>query len=271
MKTASRRGLLAAVLAGASGAASAQQRGDTSVRRLAWAGVALRVGDVELFIDARAPDAETPGPPLSSAASRRFALVTHHHGDHLDLEALGPLLGERGYLVCHEDVARLFDNRILNLQTVRTYEPVFLSRTGGEFVAWCVPAADGLGGPQVSWVVDGGGKRVIHCGDTLWHGGFFDTGRAFGPFDAAFLPINGARQVSGRFTGVGQGIVMTPEQAASAAAALAARLAVPVHYGAPESASYAEERHAERRFVEAARQYNIPVRVLAPGESMDLR
>src|SRR5689334_19128260 len=78
--------------------AGAGQGANMRVRRLAWAGVALRVGDVEVFIDARAPSVEdgAPGPVLSSDAARCFALVTHHHNDHLDLHALQALLGEHG-------------------------------------------------------------------------------------------------------------------------------------------------------------------------------
>jgi L-ascorbate metabolism protein UlaG (beta-lactamase superfamily) len=242
------------------------------VRRLAWAGIALRAGDVEVFIDARAPSAEdgAPGPALASDAGRCFALVTHHHGDHLDLHALQPLLGETGYLVAEDDVARMFDQRVVNVQTVRMFEPVFLSRGGGEFVAWAVPASDGLGSPQVSWVLDGGGQRVIHCGDTLWHGGLWDIARAYGPFDAAFLPINGARQVGGRYTDAGEPIVMSAEQAAAAAQVLGARLAVPIHYGAPPSPGYVEQPEPERHFLAAAATRGVHTRVLRPGESLTL-
>ncbi len=241
------------------------------IQRLAWAGVRLSVGDVDLFVDARAPDAGNgaPGPALESAAGRRFALATHHHGDHLDLRALAAVLGERGYLIVHEDVARYFDNRVVNIQTVRSYEPVFLSRAGGEFVASCVPAADGFGAPQFSWVIDGGGRRVIHCGDSIWHGGWHDIARSSGPFAAAFLPINGARQLGGRYVDVGQPMVMTPEQAAAAASILHAGVAIPIHYGGG-SADYIEEPDAEARFLRAAAERGVSARVLRPGELLTL-
>jgi L-ascorbate metabolism protein UlaG (beta-lactamase superfamily) len=272
----SRRGVAAALAAAAlapAGAARAQSRDGAGMRvqRLAWAGVKLSVGDVDLFVDARAPDAGdgAPGPQLESGAGRRFALATHHHGDHLDLRALQSVLGERGYLVVHEDVARLFDARVLHVQPVRTFEPVFLSRGGGEFVAWCAPASDGFGAPQVSWIIDGGGRRVIHCGDTIWHGSWWDIARAFGPFDAAFLPINGARQITGRYVEADQPMVLTPEQAASAARALGARLAVPLHYGGG-AATYIEERNAEQRFMQAASARGVPIRIMSPGDRVTL-
>ncbi len=264
--------LLAAAASGVEAAQTASVRTGLRIRRLAWAGVALRAGDVELFVDARAPSSAdgAPGPNLSTDAARCFALVTHHHGDHLDLHALQPLLGEGGYLVAEENIARMFDQRVVTVQPVKMYEPVFLSRGGGEFVAWAVPAVDGLGSPQVSWVIDGGGKRLIHCGDTLWHGGLWDIGRAYGPFDAAFLPINGARQIGGRYRDVDQPIVMSAEQAAAAADVLGARLAVPIHYGAPASPGYIEQPNAERRFLDAAAHRHIATRVLRSGEAMVL-
>jgi hypothetical protein len=76
-------------------------------------------------------------------------LVTHHHLDHYDTVALRSILGERGYVVAQDDVAWMFLDRSVNVHPVRLYEPVFLSRTNGEFVARCAPASDGLGSPQV--------------------------------------------------------------------------------------------------------------------------
>lgn len=156
------------------------------------------------------------------------------------------------------------------VQAVRMHEPVLLSRGGGEFVARCVPAADGLGSPQVAWIIDGGGRRIIHCGDTAWHGGWWDIARSYGPFDAAFLPINGFRQTSGRFSDVSEPMSLLPEQAARAARILGARLAAPIHYGANSSESYVEERDALRRFQAECARLAVPVRAVAPGESFDI-
>jgi len=242
------------------------------IQRLAWAGIRLELGDVTLFIDAIAPDPKSgqAGPPLDSSRTRRFALVTHHHGDHCDPVALKPLLGESGYLVAHDETARLFDNRIVNVQRSRSHEPILLSRGNGEFVAWCVAGSDGLGGPQFSWIVDGGGKRVIHCGDTAWHGGWWSIARVYGPFDAAFLPINGFRQIGGMFTHVEQPMSLTPDQAALAARILGARMVIPIHYGGAGNAGYVEESHALERFVHASKAQGVASRVLAPGDVIEL-
>jgi L-ascorbate metabolism protein UlaG (beta-lactamase superfamily) len=240
-------------------------------QRLAWAGVKLERPEVAVFIDAIAPDPpDTPGPALVTKAKRAFALVTHAHGDHCDPEAVKAVLGENGYIVAHEEVARYINPHGVVVQPVRYHEPVFLSRGGGEFVAWCVPASDGLGSPQASWVVDVGGKRIIHCGDTMWHGGFWDMARAYGPFAVAFLPINGMRQTLGRYTDVTEPMSMTPEQAAAAARTLNAAVAVPIHYGSRNNPAYVEAEHAPERFVREMKRLNCQASVLAPGDELSL-
>jgi L-ascorbate metabolism protein UlaG (beta-lactamase superfamily) len=163
-------------------------------------------------------------------------------------------------------VAPYVDTRVLKMQMAAMYEPVFLSRGGGEFAAWSVPAVDGLGSPQVSWVIDVAGRRLIHCGDTLWHGFWWDIARAYGPFDIALLPINGFRQNQRRYTDTGFPMGMTAEQAAAAAQLLQARVAIPIHYGQHTDPDYTEEPGALELFQAHAQQRGVKVLALAPGE-----
>ncbi len=266
----SRRSVLAATAASLAipkSAAAAQQNSGLTVQRLDWAGIRLRTNKIDLFIDVSASD--DPLAPLEPPASRQFALSTHPHGDHLDMDFLKEQLGARGYLVIHKKAASLIDLRKIKLELAELYEPVFLTRGRSDFTAWCVPATDGFGDPQVSWVVDGAGKRIIHCGDTLWHGYWWKIARAFGPFDVAFLPINGARQIGGMISDLGQTMVMGPEQAAAAAAALGAKMAVPIHYGR-STPNYIEQKDVEKRFVKAAKAQNVPVKIMAVGETLTL-
>src|SRR3569623_969626 len=97
---------------------------------------------------------------------------------------------------------------------------------------------------DVSLFVDGGGRRIIHCGDTAWHSGWWTTARAYGPFDVAFLPINGFRQQAGLFRRIEQPMSLTPEQAVQAGRILGARQVVPIHYGNSGNPDYVEERSA---------------------------
>jgi L-ascorbate metabolism protein UlaG (beta-lactamase superfamily) len=242
------------------------------LERLAWAGVRLESAGVTLFIDAIAPDpaAGQPGPKLAGGPGRAFALITHHHNDHWDPHALASVLGENGYVVCSQETTPFVPTRLVSVEPTRVYEPVFLTRAGGEFAAFAVPAVDGLGSPQVSWVVDAGGKRLIHCGDTLWHGHWWDISRAYGPFDVALLPINGFRNPQGRFVDEGVPMGMTPEEAAAAAHALRARVAVPIHYGSHGDSSYLEAVDVLQRFKAAALAKGVAVDALSPGDELRL-
>ena len=243
------------------------------IQRLSWAGVKLVCDDATLFMDATYDPASASGAspevPLVADTRNKNALITHHHGDHFDAAALRSVLGENGILVVPDAVAPWADTRPLRVQTTRLYEPVILPRGTGTFVAISVPAVDGLGHPQVSWVIDAGGKRIFHGGDTAWHGHWWDFARAYGPFDLALLPINGFRQVQGRYTDSGIPMDLTPEQAAAAASILRARLAVPIHYGGA-SAGYFEIADAPERFVAAARARGVETKIVASGSWIDL-
>ena len=161
--------------------------------------------------------------------------------------ALKSLLGANGYIVAEEGVSRLFDHHDVTAQSVHLYEPVFVAR-----------------------VIESGGHRILHCGDTLWHGGWWDIARAYGPFDVAFLPINGMQQEVGRYTEVSQPMSLTPEQAASAARILKPRLTIPIHYGSHGNPAYREEADAEARFQKAMAGAKLEARILKPGESFTI-
>jgi L-ascorbate metabolism protein UlaG (beta-lactamase superfamily) len=107
--------------------------------------------------------------------------------------------------------------------------------------------------------------------DTQWHGRFADIGRAYGPFDAVFLPINGARQQDGRFSDLGFPAVLTPSQAAAAAKLLRAELVVPIHYGGADPPTYIEVADPVGDLRRAAETLQMPVRILAVGDSIEVR
>ncbi len=255
--------LTAALGSRASEAAPATGGNRLRIQRLSWAGLLVECGETTLFLDASI-GAPTDVPLVARTPSRNAA-ISHHHGDHFDPAALKPALGEQGLLVCWKGVVPWLSAHPLRVQAVDLYQPVFISRGSADLVAFAVPAVDGLGSPQVSWVVDGGGRRIIHCGDTLWHGHFWDIGRAYGPFDLAFLPINGFRQSLGRYLDSGQPMSMTPEQAMDAAALLRARAVCPIHFGRKGDPSYLEVEGAEERLRSAAERRGLPLRPLAPG------
>ncbi|ABF92518.1 conserved hypothetical protein [Myxococcus xanthus DK 1622] len=241
-------------------------------QRLAWAGVRLRLGQDTLFLDPLSDPTvwgaalKDPLVPVDVSDGGRFVLVTHRHSDHFDRVAVRQALGDSGTLVCAPDMAAAASASGFRVRSAPLYEPILLN----DFTATAVPAADGYGDPQVSWVVSGGGRRIIHCGDTLWHGSWWHIGRQFGPFDAAFLPINGAR-FGWRKPVSDVHAVLTPEQAVAAALVLGAKLLVPIHYGLAASEDYQEVPDAEALLLAAARTRKVNVELARPGEWLTWR
>ena len=218
------------------------------VRRLGWSGVEIEQDGDTLLIDyildsSQLPlrDAFQPFPRASEPASAVAAIVTHLHADHADPVALATALREGAPVFRPEAAAGSGPDLELTAYAEAALGKVALevqifaewtSRQVGPFSLHAVPAVDGFGDPQLSWVVEGGGKRIIHAGDTLFHGYWWRITQRFGAVDHAFLPINGAL-VDFPFLQPPrkQEAVMTPEEAAKAARMLRARAVTPIHYG----------------------------------------
>lgn len=259
------------------------------VRWLGWAGVELEQEGETLVID---PLADAGGtfaafgetarsvelPPVVPAeASRAVAgLVSHLHRDHADAGALAAALAP-GALVHHPASSEMgnlalaqADHELGAAELQRRPVATWESASAGPFSFTALPAVDGLGDPQVSWLVETGGTRVLHLGDTLFHGAWWQMARRAGPFDVVFAPINGAvidfphQQPASPLPAV-----MDPEQAAVAGELLGARTVLPIHYG-----GFAFEPHyrpiveAGGRFERAARGRTFRAAPLAPGEAL---
>ena len=250
-------------------AASGQTAATPTLRaqRLAWAGVRLQLGKDALFLDPLlSPDVWGKAlqdllVPIEAGEGTRYVVITHRHPDHFDKQAVRAAVGDNGTVVCTPDSAAAVAAAGFRVRPVPLYEPALLA----EFTATPVPAADGNGDSQVSWVVSGGGRKIIHCGDTMWHAQWWPIGRQHGPFDAAFLPINGAL-FGWRKPESGVPAVLTPEQAAAAADALRARLIVPIHYGVSGAEEYTEIPGAEAALRDSAARRGIAVEIVKPGD-----
>jgi L-ascorbate metabolism protein UlaG (beta-lactamase superfamily) len=240
------------------------------IQRLAWAGIRLQLPNATLFIDPLiSPEAwgtalEDRMIPVGDAVGDTYVLITHAHPDHFDAKAVAQALSRGGALIYPAGTNPLPIPLGARARPSALWEPQLL----GDFTATAVPASDGYGDPQVSWVVSAGGRRIFHGGDTLWHGHWWRIGRQFGPFDAAFLPINGA-QFGWRKPVSGQPGVLTPEQAVSAANILGARRLIPIHYGVSRIAEYVEVENPIGRLREIARDKSLSIQPLVPGEWVD--
>lgn len=241
------------------------------IQRLAWAGIRLQLPQATLFIDPLInPDAWGPAlkdamVPVSDAVGDTFVLITHAHPDHFDAKAAAQALSKGGTFVYPVGTNPLPIPQGARARPAALWEPQLL----GDFTATPVPAADGYGDPQVSWVISAGGRRIFHGGDTLWHGSWWRIGRQFGPFDVAFLPVNGA-QFGWRKPVSGQPGVLTPEQAVAAATILGARRLVPIHYGVTGiDQEYIEVDDPIGRLRKAAHDKSLSIQPLTPGAWMD--
>lgn len=240
------------------------------IQRLAWAGIRLQLPGSTLFIDPLVnPEAWGDAlpdrlVPVDDAVGDTSVLVTHAHPDHFDGMAVAAALHRGGVLAHPAGTPPLSLPASARARPSPLWEPQLL----GDFTATPVPAADGYGDAQASWVVAAGGRRIFHGGDTLWHGNWWRIGRQFGPFDAAFLPVNGAR-FGWRQPVSDQPGVLTPEQAVAAAIVLGARLIVPIHYGVSGMKEYVEVDDPVGQLRRVARQRSVTVQVLAPGEWVD--
>ena len=240
------------------------------VQRMAWAGIRLQLPDATLYIDPlidRQAWGDALGDtlvPVAHPQGNAYVLVTHAHGDHFDATAVADALAGGGVLVHPAGTHPRPLPPKARAWPGAAWEPQLL----GDFTATAVPASDGYGDPQMSWVVTAGGRRIFHGGDTLWHGHWWKIARQFGPFDAAFLPVNGAR-FGWRKPVSGLPGTLTPEQAVAAATILGARCLVPIHYGVSGMAEYVEIDDPVARLRRALLGSPIRLQVLAPGEWVD--
>ena len=131
------RTVLMMILALVSSAAMAELQ----IERLTWAGVQLANERATLLIDAVGTDLwEGDAPerlvPVTSTTPRTYALVTHMHNDHFDVDTLKRVLGDKGYLFCHESEAAYATARGLKVIPLKHYVPV----SRGGFYVTAVPA-----------------------------------------------------------------------------------------------------------------------------------
>ena len=264
-------------------------------RWLGWAGVEIEAEGATLVID----PLEDPGatfaalgdgarnvqlPTLAAPGARRTAvagLVSHLHRDHADAGALGAALVPGA--IVHEPVwPGGADAENLALAQASSE----LGRSGlgrrqtepweqmevGPFAITALPAVDGLGDPQVSWLVEAEGRRVLHLGDTIFHGYWWRMARRHGPFDVVFAPVNGPvidfphLQPPSLIAAA-----MEPEQAALAGDLVGARAVVPMHYdGYGIEPWYRPIGDAAGRFRAAAAGRSYAARVLNPGDGLEL-
>jgi L-ascorbate metabolism protein UlaG (beta-lactamase superfamily) len=153
-------------------------------------------------------------------------LLTHHHGDHLDMKALQILSTEKTVLVLTETCAQQVKGGVvmkngdvkmiggLKIEAVPAYNIVHMRSEGKPFH----PKGEGNG-----YVITFGDKRVYVAGDTE----NTPEMKKLEKIDVAFLPMN-------------LPYTMTPEMVADAAKAFKPKILYPYHYGETDPSKIVE-------------------------------
>ena len=169
--------------------------------RLTWLGHAswlVQAEGASLLVDpvlsermaAVIPRNVPPGIPLDRLPHIDGCLVTHNHYDHLDL----PTLQRVGAPVwAGQGTAPLLRSAGLEAHELGWWDADRVGPVGIHFVPSQHWSRRGLFDVnEMLWggfVVEGGGVRVYHAGDTAYFAGFSDIGRRFPHLRAAMLPI----------------------------------------------------------------------------------
>lgn len=240
------------------------------IRRLQWAGAYIESKGIRILID---PVYSSPIPSLFGKPKQSFnslkdieephiILITHMHSDHFDPELIQQRFGADNMVLVPSGVEQqaaqkgLTNVNGLSIGEEFKYDGISI---------FASHAVDGLGDPQVSWVVNDGEKTILHSGDTLWHGYWWKMAKTYGPFDACLLPVNGA--VVPEATDIP--ICMNPEQAVSAAKIIKAKLFIPIHYGSFHNPPiYIETENVVERLERAAKKQQVTLTLLQQEEEI---
>lgn len=261
-----------------------------NIRWLGWAGVEVEAAGERLVIDLLGrPEGVLEGTGLQAPMPTVVApegsgevlagLCTHLHRDHADAGALAAALRPGAPVLHpvsfggddHENLWTLKAEHELTHHALPRRPMAYWETTEiGPFRIAAVPAVDTLGDPQVSWAVEAEGKRLIHLGDSMFHGYWWRAVHRFGPFDAVLTPINGPVvcfphcQPPSPFPAS-----LDAEHAAVAARLLGARVTVPIHYdGFHLDGFYTTQADELLRFLAAAEPESYATASLAAGETL---
>jgi L-ascorbate metabolism protein UlaG (beta-lactamase superfamily) len=198
---------------------------------------------------------QVPAPAREHGERIDAVLLSHLHRDHVEMRTLGRLAAAGAPVIVPAGTRELFRRR--GLAGVIELAPGE-SHAVGPVLVTATPAVHevgrrGLVAEPVGYLLEGS-RRVYFAGDTDIFDAMATLGK--GDLDLALLPVWGW----GPTLGPGH---LDPERAARAAALLAPRLAVPIHWGTFYPAGLARLRPLP--LTEPPRAFVAHARDLAPG------
>ncbi len=195
--------------------------GDLEITFVGHATLMLRFGGKVIHVDPVSREADYSAMPKAD-----LILVTHEHGDHFDLKAIGQIRTDNTSIVLTKVCAERLKGGIvmkngdvktvqgLKIGAVPAYNIVHMRDNGEPFH----PKGRGNG-----YIITFGDKRVYVAGDTE----NTPEMKALDNIDVAFLPMNVP-------------YTMTPEMVADAAKAFKPKILYPYHYGETDTSKIVE-------------------------------
>ena len=162
-------------------------------------------------------------------------LLTHNHYDHLDLATLRTLRGRTQFIIAEghaEWLAEKLRRPVDEVPWGHTF--TLVGRGGEEVLATSTPAQhfaartpfDRNRGHWCGWLIEGGGCKIWHAGDSGYCPAFSAIGERHGPIDFGMIPIGAYFPRS-----IMKPIHMNPEEAVQAFHEAGCRRAVGMHWG----------------------------------------
>ena len=248
------------------------------IQKLSWAGLKIICGNKCILIDAVEDFSlvsEFMGFPkseifkFSDHTEADFIVLTHLHFDHYSSKIIDKCLASSGKIICSVLFSKRlkkygYGHRLIELSTDESYtdcgitfKPAF--------------SMDGIGDEQIAWIVEYNASRLVHCGDTIWHGRFWKIGENNPQIDFAFLPINGviANFEKAGLTFSSIPASLTPEQAVNAGKLMKAKKIIPIHYQLFDGNFYRPLPDCESEFIYWANKMNVDCLIMKDGDIID--
>jgi L-ascorbate metabolism protein UlaG (beta-lactamase superfamily) len=212
-----------------------------------------------------------PGEPIALTVAELpevdAILITHHHYDHCDLDALDALPDRNVSIICCRTVEKAA--RAHGFRNVTVLAP-WETTTLGPVTVTAAPAAHQV--EEITFVIQGDDHTVYFAGDTTLIPELRELPRRFPTIDLALVPTNGLRIRPL----LNKKVVMDAQDAADLVTLLHPRVAIPHHYaftsGAIGDRLLTKSDRNPEDFVLAVQKASagVDLRIIQPGERTEL-